>query len=373
MNYTDYVMLDQKVCMLSSAIETNLLAYINPVNIKIERKKFFSELNNGNEYNPKFTYASRNPFYSYFAMAPAFNIHKSELKELIKDIGHDSLGILFEKKIIDLFERMELIKSVGTANFAANSFEYYGELDNEVINLAKELVSKKVKNESKQTDFVSAKKKIDAFVKSKKLPYKVVLRKDAGSKFAVNIRTKEVLVNEGSFLTEESIERLIAHEIEAHAYRYENGAMQPYAVLARGLSKETIETEEGLAVLIEQKENINIDLQLKIYAGRVLAIKTAQKKSFFETFQELTTFFSDDEAFNLALRAKRGTFRTHEGGAFAKDLLYLKGKIIVENYVKDGGKLRDLFYGRYSVYDAPLVLDIAGLREPKYLPRCKLD
>jgi uncharacterized protein (TIGR02421 family) len=371
MVFVDYIHLDQKVCQLAGAIEANVLNYINPQNIEEEKKTFFEEIEKGNHYNPKFRYPSRNPLYSYFSMSPTFETHRAELDALLDTVGQDSLGILFEKKISDLFDRMELLKSVGTPNFSNNSEEYYGKISKSLIKYAKELVGKKIKKDKNKITFAEAKKTIDAFLKKKKLPYSVVTRDATGSKFAVNIRTKKIKINSDVQLTRESVKRLIAHEIETHAYRYENGSLQPYNLFARGLSKEMLETEEGLAVIVEESEGINCAAQLKNYAGRVLAINLARKKDFYQTFKGLEQYFSENESFTLALRAKRGTYRASEKGAFAKDALYLKGRIEVEKFFSVGHKLEELYKGRYSVHDVPLLGDIDGLREPKFLPEVK--
>ena len=106
------------------------------------------------------------------------------------------------------------------------------------------------------------------------------MRPHSSSSFSVNIRTKNIFINQDYVFTKESLKRLIAHEIESHIYRYENGVRQPYLIFAKGLSKETLKTEEGLAVYVEEKKKINTDLQLKNYAGRVVAINLALKKNF---------------------------------------------------------------------------------------------
>jgi uncharacterized protein (TIGR02421 family) len=367
MTFTDYILLDQKLCQLAAAIETNLLSYVNPQNIDEQKTKFFEKLSLNEVYEPKFTYAPRNPLYNYFSITPSFDTHRNELKALLGNTGRDSLGLLFEKKILDLFERMELVKSVGTPNFPNNSAEYYGSVSKKTLKYAKEILGKKVNHSENKVSFVDAKKIIETFLKKKKLPYKVIQRDSTSSKFSVNIRSKEIFIGKDVVLTVPALKRLIAHEIEAHIYRYENGLEQPYKLLARGLSKETLETEEGLAVIVEQKEGINVDAQLYEYAGRVLAISIAMKKSFYETFIEMRNYFSDDNCFNLVLRAKRGTYRQSEPGAFTKDSLYLQGFMRVGSFLEEH-KIEDLYFGRYSIYDQPLVKDIDGLVKPKFLP-----
>ena len=367
--FADYKMLDQKVCQLASATEINILHHINPLNAGEEKKRFFAMVEKGEEYNPRFSYASRNPLYSYFSISPTFETYKKELHELLDELGRDSLGLIFEKKILDLFERMELIRSIATPNFSNNSEEYYGKVGKKLLQFSKELLEKKVKNGGEKITFLKAKSLIESFLKKKNLSYKVVLRESGGSKFSVNIRTKEIFIDKNLQFTDLMVKRLIAHEIEGHAYRYENGSLQPYSVFARGLSKESLETDEGLAIMVEQKEKLNIDAHLREYAGRVFAISVASKKNFFETFNILKNYFSQEEAFTITMRVKRGLHKQSEPGAFTKDAVYLKGFLAVSKFLEEH-KIEELYYGRYSVYDAPLVMDVDGLKKPKYLPDC---
>jgi len=368
--FFDYKSIDQKVCQLASATEINILHHINPLNAVEEKKRFFEKIEAGEEYNPHFRYAPRNPLYSYFSISPTFETYKKELHELLDDLGRDTLGLIFEKKILDLFERMELIRSIGTPNFYNNSEEYYGKVTKNVLKFSKELLQKKEKKEGVDITFVKAKSIIDNFLKKKNLKYKVVLRESGGSKFSVNIRTKEIFIDKNIQLTDLMVKRLIAHEIEGHAYRYENGLLQPYSVFARGLSKESLETEEGLAIMVEQKEKINVDAQLREYAGRVFAVSVASKNSFFKTYDILKDYFLKEEAFTITMRVKRGLHKQSEPGAFTKDAVYLKGFLAVSKFLEDHS-LEELYYGRYSVHDTSLIMDVDGLKKPKYLPECE--
>ncbi|MEK6958429.1 MAG: tyrosine/phenylalanine carboxypeptidase domain-containing protein, partial [archaeon] len=185
--------------------------------------------------------------------------------------------------------------------------------------------------------------------------------------FSVNHFTREITVSDELCVSENELKRAIVHEIEAHIYRSLNGAIQPYMIFSKGLSKETTETDEGLAVYVEKAQGVNLESQLKNYAGRVIAIHTAQKKSFYETFEEMRKYFSEEDAYYLTLRAKRGTYDLGAGGAFVKDALYLKGMVSVEEFLKER-QVWELYMGKYAISDTPLVLDVDGLKKPKYLP-----
>ncbi len=367
MERIDYLLLDQKIAELEKSVRANILSYVNPLNLSEQKERFFEELKKRNEYNPHFSYLLKNPLYSYFSMQPTFETYKNELRQFLNDFGMDSLGILFEKKALDLIETVELIKSIGTPNFPNNSGEVFGQVSKNLFKQAKEFAEQKVKNSGKKISFEEAKKVIQNFLSLHKLKYSIETRDEAGSMFSVNLNSKTIAINKNAKLTRAVLERLIAHEIETHIYRFENGLRQPYALLSNGTSQGTLETEEGLAVVVEKKHNIDVKPQLKNYAGRVLAISFASRNSFYKTFEKLTSYFDDEEAFSLTVRAKRGVYKQSEPGAFTKDLLYFKGMLTVEEFLKEH-KMNELFYGRYAAEDAPFVFDIAGLKEPKFLP-----
>lgn len=365
--FNDYLLVDQKLFSLAGLIETNLITLINPQNSVEQKKKFFDALEKRERFNPSFIYSSRNPVYSYFSVNPLLETYRRELKELLKELGRDELGIIFESKIIDLLDKIELIKSIGTGNFSSNSESYFGSIGKEALLAAQESVQKQVAAEEKNIPLEKAVEHIKAFLKKQRLNYRITIREPSGARFAVTEATGEILISNDVVFSKRMLERLIAHEIETHIFRYENGLRQPYKILANGFSRETTETEEGLAVCVERLKGISSDEQIKEYAGRLLAIHTAEKHDFFETFEEMNKYFDKDLAFRLVLRAKRGISRQDKGGAFFKDALYFRGMLVVQKFLLDH-KIKELYYGRYSVYDLPLVRDIAGLKEPKYLP-----
>ncbi|MFA5764168.1 MAG: tyrosine/phenylalanine carboxypeptidase domain-containing protein [archaeon] len=369
MSFVDYRLLDQKIGEIANSSQLNILFFINPQNLEEQRELFFKELKDGNEYNPIFRYPSKNPLYSYFSMKPTFETYKNELKELLSNLGTDSLGILCENKVLDLIEGLELAKSVGTPNFSENSKQFFGAVDKKLLNDAKAVLNAPEKKvDLKKVSFDEAINIIKNFFKKNKLNYTIELRESSISTFSINPLQKVLYINKKISFDENMVKRLIAHEIETHAYRYENGLLQPYSILAQGTSKLYLETDEGLAVNIEKLKNLHIDSQLRTYAGRVLAIDYASKKSFYETFSKLREHFSDDESFNLTLRAKRGTFKTSEPGAFTKDILYFKGMSLVEDFLKDH-PLESLYYGRYSTDEYSLVRGVEGLKKPFYMPK----
>lgn len=370
MKFYNYALIDQKICQLAATIETNILSYTNPLNMAHEKENFFSAIKKNEPYNPMFVYSPKSSIYSYYAKDSTIATFKNEMNEIFSEIGDDSLGLIFERKLLDLFDRIELIKSVGTENFSQNSESYYGEISREAKRYAKEILAKNLADSEKIIQFDNAKLLMEHALRERKLKYKVVEKTTQGSHVSVNVRTKEIMISKNIAFSQSQLDRLIAHEIEGHIYRYENGCTQPYKIFSRGLSKETLKTEEGIAVYIEQQEHINIDEQLRQYAGRVTSVSTAQKHSFYETFEEMKKYFSEEDAFNLTLRAKRGTLDQARGGAFFKDILYLQGYMEITEFAKERN-ISELYYGRYAIPDCPLVLDVDGLKKPKFIPKVK--
>lgn len=370
-DFVDYNLIDQKITSISSTLNVNILFYITPQNLVEEKQNFFEELKKGNVYNPKFIYPSKNPLFNYFSMKPSFDTYKNELTDLIKKLDNDPFGILCENKILDLLEKMELIKSIGTPNFAENSIEFFGDVDKKIVKLAIEQVNKPIKKQaSNKLSKEAAVQILKDYFKKKKLKYKIVFRDHGTSQFSVNPQLKILYISNDVKFTDILLKRLIVHEIQTHLFRYENALLQPYSIFSFGGSKIATETEEGLAVTVEKLADLQVDEQLKVYAGRVLAINLAKKKSFYETFEALTQFFSDEDAFRLALRAKRGVFKQYEAGAFTKDLLYFKGKFLVEDFLKDN-PIEDLYYGKHGVEETYLIKQVDGIKKPKYLPDIK--
>ena len=52
MQVHNYLLIDQKICQLANAIETNILSYTNPQNLEEQKKLFFEYLQKNEKYNP---------------------------------------------------------------------------------------------------------------------------------------------------------------------------------------------------------------------------------------------------------------------------------------------------------------------------------
>ncbi|MBI2105992.1 DUF1704 domain-containing protein [Candidatus Woesearchaeota archaeon] len=256
------------------------LKYINPMNQDSEKKKFFSSSN----YNPKFRYLEKNL---------KLNRYRKMLEKFYEQV-EDSL---FKKKIKKLIIWIDILDSVGYSNFTQNSIKYYGKTTPKLVRDAKRLLRLK---EEKEDNNLSTEEVTEILNRElKKFPgWSSIVKENLGSRVDNVTMEKILYVKSGEGFSKEDVKRLIIHEIGVHTTRSSNGEKQRYNIFQYGTANYE-ETEEGLAVYIEEKNNLLRNKNLKNYAGRVLAIDLALKNSFRETFNFLQNYFSDEEAYNL--------------------------------------------------------------------------
>ena len=104
-------------------------------------------------------------------------------------------------------------------------------------------------------------------------------------------------------------------------------------------------------------------------ATLIFVLEFARKHGFAETYDYcLKLGMSADRAMQTTLKVKRGLKDSSKPGVFTKDGLYFAGYLQVQNFLVNGGNLKDLYYGKYNLEDLPLIKKIPGLKEPRILP-----
>jgi hypothetical protein len=163
--------------------------------------------------------------------------------------------------------------------------------------------------------------------------------------------------------------RLVVHEVYGHVLRFANGANQPLPILAFGLP-DYLATEEGITGFLERTWGLKADGVGG--AKHVIATHAALQGGFQETFDAVRRFCTSDElAFRLALRAKRGLRDTNQPGAYLKDLAYWRGERELEGYFAAGGALASLFVGKVGVHHLALLEPLRAegwILPPVWLP-----
>lgn len=298
--------------------ELDLFADVTPTNIAAEKEKFFSALNKGEVYNPKFTYKYIRTLMDVEKLEEAFQYTPQDAEISQKYRSH------FEKEkqwITTFMQRNE-------ADFPELLAKLYPLASKEYELLAyKTLTESKLNEDIENDDTISADSAKVIFEDTLKdagyLGWQVLL-KPIGAKAMVSSLKKELSIREGYRFKISEIERLKVHEIHTHIRRYENGTKQPYALFRYGFP-DYLETEEGLAIYNEEINQVLTALDLKKYALRVMACVWADQGGLFDVFTKLREFTTENDSWEIAMRVKRGLIDTFVKGGFYKDQLYFKG------------------------------------------------
>jgi uncharacterized protein (TIGR02421 family) len=176
---------------------------------------------------------------------------------------------------------------------------------------------------------------------------------------------------------ERDVRALEVHEGLVHVGTTLNGLNQPICTfLAKGPPSSTV-TQEGLAILMEVIAFASYPTRLRKLTNRTRTIHMAEEGAdFIEIYRFLLEQgYSADEAYANASRVFRGS--TPSGLPFTKDLSYLKGFILIYNYIQLAvrkGKLEQiplLFCGKTTLEDMRTLrqlVDEGLVVAPRYLP-----
>ncbi len=201
------------------------------------------------------------------------------------------------------------------------------------------------------------------------LAWRLEISAAISARVTVSSLHKRIRIKHGERFSPQEVRRLLAHEIEVHVFRRENGAQQPFRIFRHGFPG-YLETEEGLAAYAEQRMGLLDHDQLRIYAARVLAADLALQGSFTDVFTALREYLPPEQAYAIAQRVKRGLTNTAQPGGFTKDQCYLSGYLAVSQ-AANAGLLNLLYTGKVGLADIPLVrkLTTAGIiKKPVHLP-----
>ncbi|MFC5698260.1 flavohemoglobin expression-modulating QEGLA motif protein [Pseudomonas sp. GCM10022186] len=186
-----------------------------------------------------------------------------------------------------------------------------------------------------------------------------------------------IKIRADAMFNERDVRALEVHEGLVHVGTTLNGQNQPICTfLAKGPPSSTV-TQEGLAILMEVIAFASYPTRLRKLTNRTRAIHMAEEGA---DFLEVYHFYREqgysmEESYSSASRAFRGSL---PGGLpFTKDLSYLKGFILIYNYIQLAvrkGKLEQiplLFCGKTTLEDTRTLrqlVDEGLVVPPKYLP-----
>lgn len=336
--------------------EIRLLSYLKPINLQDEHNKFLVDPT----YNPQFKYRPLK-----------FNPRNLYTRLNRIEFPDSPMGVLWRKKADEIKRKIELLEARGTDQFTQKSIQLYGAPDADLLNLAMEEIKKmpeKFPESGKILTVKEAKKLFEQAIEDFGLKGWSVKIKAEMVSDAIAGKENSVMLREGATFSEERLKGTIAHEIETHVFTAMNGSQQPYKIFQRGLA-DYLTTEEGLAVY-NQEQTESSDTPKKYWpASSVIGIHKAINSSFADVYAELVGLgFGIERSWKVALKAKRGIADTSKPGAFTKDFVYFKGYRMILEFIKNGGDLKDLYYGKINLEDLDIVKKVKGLKSPTFLP-----
>lgn len=163
------------------------------------------------------------------------------------------------------------------------------------------------------------------------LDWTTVVREHMSARMAVAASAREVRIRADASFTPTQLRGLVVHEVGTHVLRADEGSQQSLHLLARGLPG-YLETEEGLATHHEAQVDHRPE-RLRTFALRVLAADTAMRGGLADVMHRLITYVTPDQAFPIALRAKRGMADLTQPGSPMKDVVYLRGLLSVGDHL----------------------------------------
>lgn len=334
--------------------------YFTPINFKEEKRCFFKE----KKYQPQF----------FYRKSPKSNLRKAvkKLGEMRKD--DSKLSRLYQEKKEECLLFQKAVLTLGSQKAVYYANKMFGQLKREfflgALGKADNYcnLSEKKSREEEKISTTKAKKNIERIFKNDNLTWRVVVSDKIICRGETNAKKRTIFLKKGAvFEDQEDLDGFIAHEIYGHVYRFENGKRQPYKIFVFGFPG-FFRTEEGVAsylkrLLMPKEKRKEFEGSLALY---LVAADLAAKKSFRDTFLDLIDLTKNPHlSWHLTARVKRGISDTSQKGAFLKDTIYYQGMREVIDYLKSGGKIEDLYYGRNSISGLEVQKELKNLKKPQ--------
>jgi uncharacterized protein (TIGR02421 family) len=329
------------------------VAFLNPVNLQEEEQAFFAS-------------SSHEPQFSYRPFARADGL-RTRL-QAVSIAERTALGDLFREVKEALLREITVLENTGTEKFT--DVQLYGTPSRSLVNKAYEILERVPRQPPAIKPYTATQLKLLFEKELAKYSFSgwSITVKPAVSLVAVSPSKRSMVIRDTAKFSENDIKSLLAHEIGVHVLRAMNGYRQHYKIFGSDAIPGYLATEEGLAMIHEQKVNALTNNRLRRMAGRVIAADTALKGGFRDVFNELSKHFTPKDAFALTVRVKRGLKDTSAVGGFIKDHVYLEGKLALEDFVAHGGKLTQLYAGKIGLEHIGLV-EQGIIEQPAWLPR----
>jgi uncharacterized protein (TIGR02421 family) len=336
---------DRRLAEVARSFEFLRLA--TPVNLDRARQEFEAA---GGERPPRFVYRPL-PIDPEGIKRTLFNL-------AIERVEDPTLARLFREKQEELDRQITMLRDRGTPSFLYGSFQLFGEVEDELLALAKKLLYRLPSHhrDDDHQGYVGAAEMVERASEEiagyrrrfEDFPARVELCDDIAAGMMVS-QDKLLILDTASF-PRNRVEALLHHEVGTHLLTYCNGRAQRLRLLWSGLPGYNT-LQEGLAVLAEFLAGGLGRPRLRLLAARVVACRSVcDGAGFVDTWRELVDDhgYSPAAAFGIAARV-------HRGGGLTKDAEYLRGLVEVLRYLGGGGELEPLYIGKIAPSHLPAI------------------
>ncbi len=261
-------------------------------------------------------------------------------------IEDPTLHRFFDSKRVELDRFLNLLEDRETDRFVLSCQQIFGAPDDELVSLAEKIL-KRVKSHTPDdkasaslgAEEVAVAARADLSAYGFK-PEDVEIRDDVPG---LMVSRGRFLIGRHARVAERRLRATLDHEIGVHVVTYRNGVHQTFTQLRVGMAGYE-DLQEGLAVFAEHCTGGLSRPRLRQIAGRVLAVKSVlDGDSFLNTFKVL----HDEHEFNMRT-AFFMAMRSHRGGGFTKDIVYLRGLRFVIGHLLEGHDIVPLLAGKVS-------------------------
>jgi hypothetical protein len=190
----------------------------------------------------------------------------------------------------------------------------------------------------------------DALLSRGARDWKVLRDRVMSARVLVDGAKRVLRVNPDALFRQRDLDRLVAHEIDVHVLRSIGGQTQQLRCFETGLPG-SLTTEEGLAMVAEEQTGTDSPGVLSRQLEVLRAIQMAREMGFRELFSRLEETLGQGLSWGICLRIKRGLARPDLPGVYAKDSVYLRGRMRVTAWLDAGGSLADLYVGKVGIDD----------------------
>jgi hypothetical protein len=296
---------------------------VTPLDLDRHRREFVAAWQDGRRYDPAFQYADIDPA-AATALATLAARLAGETDPWSRLVADEAAGEVAAYEAYRSHDPVRVTQVTSAAN---------GVPDGSLLATAEEVLKDEpgyttpghIPTELAATIFERLLSELD-------LPGWRVITPEMAARMSVRGADQTIRIRPGVRFTTDELVRLVVHELGTHVFRHANAADGP-ALLRRPVVG-YLATEEGLAAWHEERFGLTDPSVIRRYALRVIAVDTALRASFVAVVERLLPHVHVADAFEIAVRVKRGLTDTARPGAFSKDHVYLSGLTRIRDHLR---------------------------------------